>query len=127
MKKIEAIIRPEALDAVKEALRQFGIVGMNVAEIRGRGRQGTMEHSWRDTFYLSDMLPKVQVNIILSERNVQKTVETIARAARTGNEGDGIIFIYPVENAYRIRTGEQGHEAISYPDDVDERRVHQEG
>jgi len=123
-RKIEAIIREEALDPVKDALREIGIVGMNVAEIRGHGRQGGIPLSWRGTSYRMDLIPKIQLNIILSDSNVEKTIEAITKAARTGKEGDGIIFVYPVENVIRIRTGEQGSEALMYPDDIDARRVH---
>ena len=118
-KKIEAIIREEALDPVKDALHEIGIVGMNVFEIRGHGRQGGIPLSWRGTSYRMDLIPKVQINIVLSENNVEKTIDAIIKAARTGKEGDGIIFIYPVEDVVRIRTGERGHEAIMYPDDID--------
>jgi nitrogen regulatory protein P-II 1 len=121
-KKIEAFIREEALDAVKEALQTIGIVGMNVHEVRGHGRQGGIELSWRGTSYQMDLLPKMQVNIILSDHNVEKAVETIIKAARTGKTGDGLIFIYPVEDVIRIRTGERGKEALQYPDDIDVRR-----
>jgi nitrogen regulatory protein P-II 1 len=120
-KKIEAIIREDALDKVKEALRELGIFGMNVFEIRGHGRQGGVDMSWRGTTYKMDLLPKIQLNIILSDHNVEKTVEAIAKAARTGKEGDGIIFLYPVEDVIRIRTGERGHDALRYPGDIDER------
>jgi nitrogen regulatory protein P-II 1 len=122
-KKIEAIIREEALDAVKQALTEIGILGMNVFEIRGHGRQGSTDHSWRYTYVHENMLPKIQINIILSEHNVDKTIETISKAARTGHEGDGIIFIYPVEDVVRIRTGERGKTALAYPGDIDERRT----
>ena len=122
-RKIEAIIREEALDTVREALSKIGIVGMNVFEIRGHGRLGSQEHSWRYTYLHKDMLPKIQLNIILSEHNVERTVEAIMQAARTGKEGDGIIFIYPVEDVVRVRTGERGREALSYPDDIDARRT----
>ena len=121
-RKIEAIIREEALDKVREALADIGIVGMNVFEIRGHGRLGSQEHSWRYTYLHKDMLPKIQLNIILSEHNVEPTVEAIMKAARTGREGDGIIFVYPVQDVVRIRTGERGGEALSYPDDIDARR-----
>jgi len=120
-KKIEAIIRENALDAVKDALREIGIVGMNVFEIRGHGRQGGVDLSWRGTTYKMDLLPKIQLNIVLSDHNVEKTVEAISRAAREGKEGDGIIFIYPVEDVVRIRTGERGHDALRYPNDIDTR------
>jgi nitrogen regulatory protein P-II 1 len=122
IKKIEAIIREEALDTVKDALRAVGIVGMNVVEVRGHGRQGGVNLQWRGTAYQMDMIPKIMVSIILSERNVEKTVETITKAARTGKEGDGIIFIYPVDDVVRIRTGERGGEALAYQDDIDQKK-----
>ncbi len=121
-KKIEAIIREEALQNVKDALREIGIVGLNVHEVHGHGRQGGIELSWRGTSYQMDLLPKIQVNIVLSDHNVDRTVEAIIKAARTGKEGDGIIFIYPVENVIRIRTGESGSEALKYKGDIDERK-----
>ena len=120
-RKIEAIIREETLDTVKDALHEIGIVGMNVFEIRGHGRQGGIPLSWRGTSYKMDLIPKVQLNIVLSDHNVQKAVDAITKAARTGAEGDGIIFIYPVEDVVRIRTGERGHDAIMYPGDIDTR------
>jgi len=122
MKKLEVFIREEALDAVKNALQAIGIVGMNVFEVRGHGRQGGVELSWRGTSYHMDLLPKMQVNIILSDHNVEKAIETITSAARTGKEGDGLIIVYPVEDVVRIRTGERGREALMYPDDIDVRR-----
>jgi nitrogen regulatory protein P-II 1 len=120
-RKIEAILREESLDPVKDALHEIGIVGMNVFEIRGHGRQGGIEMSWRGASYRMDLIPKIQLNIILSDHNVEKAIEAIAKAARTGKEGDGIIFVYPVEDVVRIRTGERGHDAIMYPDDIDTR------
>ena len=123
-KKIEVIIREEALDPVKDALRAIGIVGMNVIEVRGHGREGGIELSWRGTSYHMDLLPKIQINVVLSDDNVEKTIEAITQAAWTGSEGDGIIFIYPVDDVIRIRTGERGHDALIYPDDIDERREH---
>jgi nitrogen regulatory protein P-II 1 len=120
IKKIEAIIREEALDTVKDALRAVGIVGMNVVEVRGHGRQGGVSLQWRGTAYQMDMIPKIMISVVLSDRNVEKTVETIIAAARTGKEGDGIIFVYPVEDVVRIRTGERGGEALAYRDDIDQ-------
>ena len=122
-KKIEVIIREEALDPVKDALRAIGIVGMNVIEVRGHGREGGIELSWRGTSYHMDLIPKIQINIVLSDHNVEKTIDAITQAARTGQEGDGIIFIYPVDDVIRIRTGERGHDALMYPDDIDTRLV----
>jgi nitrogen regulatory protein P-II 1 len=126
-KKIEAIIREEALDPVKDALHAIGIVGMNVFEIRGHGRQGGIPLSWRGTSYSMDLIPKIQLNIILSDNNVDKAIEAITTAAHTGKEGDGIIFVYPVEDVVRVRTGERGHAAITYPDDIDTRSGKKKG
>jgi nitrogen regulatory protein P-II 1 len=122
-KKIEAIIREERFMEVKEALRKIGIVGMSVLEVRGQGRQGGIVLTGRTGAYQIDMLPKIQINIVLSDHNVEKTIETIINAARSGNMGDGIIFIYPVDEVIRIRTGERGHEAIMYENDIDTRKV----
>jgi nitrogen regulatory protein P-II 1 len=120
-KKIEAIIREEKLSDVKEALRRIGIVGMNVIEVKGHGRQGGIVLTGRTGTYQVDMLPKVQINIVLSDHNVEKTIQTIQDAARTGSTGDGIIFIYPVDDVLRISTGERGHDALMYPGDIDSR------
>ena len=122
LKKIEAIIREDKLNDVKEALRQIGIVGLNSFEIRGHGRQGGISLSGRSGTYQVDMLTKMQINIILSEHNLEDTIEAILSAAYTGNPGDGLIFVYPVEEAIRIRTRERGHEAVVYPGDIDERK-----
>ena len=121
-KKIEAIFREEKLIAVKEALSEIGIIGMNVMEVSGHGRQGGIELAGRIGTYKVDLLPRVQLNIILSDHNVQKTIEIIEQAAQTGNIGDGIIFVYPVEEVIRIRTGERGHDALTYAGDIDVRR-----
>lgn len=121
-KKIEAIFREEKLNAVKDALYEIGIVGMNVTEVRGHGRQGGIELAGRTGTYRVDLLPRVQLNIILSDHNVEKTIETIQRAAQTGNIGDGLIFIYPVDEVVRIRTGERGHDALMYEGDIDTRQ-----
>jgi len=120
-KKIEAFIREEKLEDVKQALSDIGIVGMNVIEVHGHGRQGGVTLAWRTGTYKLDMLPRYQLNIVLSDHNVEKTVEAIRQAAFTGEVGDGIIFIYPVEDVIRIRTNERGAEALSYPDDIDGR------
>ena len=121
-KKIEAIIRPEKLNEVKEALHAIGIIGMNVAEIRGHGRQGGIKLNGRNGHYNVDLLPRIQMSIVLSDHNVEKTVETIRASAATGQIGDGLIFIYPVEDVIRIRTGERNREALHYKDDIDEKR-----
>ncbi len=124
LKKIEAIIREDKVNDVREALKQIGILGMNVFEIRGRGRQGGIVLSGRSGSYVVDMLPKMQLNIILSDYNLDQTIAAIVKAAKTGEEGeagDGLIFVLPVEEVVRIRTGERGHEAVMYPGDSDER------
>ena len=120
-KKIEAIVREDKLNDVKQALRDIGIVGLNVSEVRGHGRQGGIALAGRTGTYLVDLLPKVQINVVLSDHNVETTIGTIQKAARTGDEGDGIIFIYPVEEVVRIRTGERGRQALSYQGDIDTR------
>lgn len=122
-KKIEVIIREEKLETVKEALYKLGIVGMNVTDVRGHGRQGGIVLSGRTGTYRVDMLPRVQLNIILSDHNVDKTIDTICKAARTGQQGDGLIFVYPVEDVIRIRTGERGREALTYEGDIDTRQA----
>jgi nitrogen regulatory protein P-II 1 len=121
-KKIEAFIREEKFEDVKKALYDIGIVGMNVVEVHGHGRQGGITLAWRTSTYKVDMLPRYQLNIVLSDHNVEKTVDTICKAARTGQQGDGLIFVYPVEDVIRIRTGERGREALMYPDDIDARQ-----
>jgi nitrogen regulatory protein P-II 1 len=120
-KKIEAIIREEKLNDVKDALRAIGIVGMNISEIRGRGRQGGVELVGRAGSYQVDFLPKLQLNIILRDHEVQRAVTTICRAADTNCQGDGIICVYPVEEVVRIRTRERGSRALTYPRDMDGR------
>jgi len=122
LKKIEAIIREDKLSDVKEALREIGIVGLNVFEIRGHGRQGGITLAGRSGSYQVDMLPKMQVNVILSEQNLDEVLGIILDAAYTGEAGDGLIFVYPVDEAIRIRTRERGHEAVMYPGDIDERK-----
>ena len=121
-KKIEVIFREEKLNDVKQALYDIGIVGMNVIEVRGHGRQGGIELAGRTGTYRVDFLPRVQLNIILSDHNVEQTIETIQRAAQTGKIGDGLIFVYPVEEVIRIRTSEHGHNALTYEGDIDTRQ-----
>jgi nitrogen regulatory protein P-II 1 len=122
LKKIEAIIREDKLNDVKDALHEIGIVGLNVFEIRGHGRQGGITLAGRSGTYQVDMLTKIQVNIILSDRNLDETIEVIRKSAYTGESGDGLIFVVPIEEVIRIRTGERGHEAVMYPGDIDERK-----
>jgi len=121
-KKIEAIIREERLDNVMDALKEIGIVGMNVFEVRGHGRQGGVALAGRAGSYQIDMLPRIQLNIVLSDHNVEKTIEAIRRVATTGRPGDGLIFIYPVDDVVRIRTGERGTDALTYDGDIDQRK-----
>lgn len=123
VKKIEAFIREEKLNEVKQALYDIGIMGMNVVEVRGHGRGGGITLVGRSGTYRVDLLPRVQLNIVLSDRNVEIAVETIRRAAYTGQPGDGIIFVYPVEDVIRIRTNERGQEALMYEGDIDTRGI----
>ena len=112
MKKIEAIIKPFKLDDVKEALTEIGIVGMTVTEVRGFGRQKGHTELYRGSEYTVDFLPKVKIEVVLADDQVDAAVEAIINAAKTGKIGDGKIFITPVEQAIRIRTGETGTDAI---------------
>ncbi len=120
--KIEAIIREELLGEVKDALREIGIVGMNCFEVLGHGRQGGIRLEGRAGSYAVDLLPKMQLNIVLSDHNVARTVEAIRKAAYTGDEGDGMIFVLPVQDVIRIRTDERNGDALSYQDDIDARQ-----
>ena len=112
VKKVEAYIRPERFEDVKEALKKIGGSGMNTVEVHGYGRQGGIELSGRRSTYVIDMLPRIQMNIILGDSEVENTVETIRRSADTGSQGDGIIFIYPVDEVVRINTPEKGADAL---------------
>jgi nitrogen regulatory protein P-II 1 len=112
MKKIEAIIKPFKLDEVKEALHEVGVQGITVAEVKGFGRQKGHTELYRGAEYVVDFLPKVKVEIVIEDNMVEKSLEAISKAASTGRIGDGKIFISPVEDVIRIRTGERGPEAI---------------
>jgi len=112
LKKIEAIIKPFKLEEVKEALDEIGIQGITVSEVKGFGRQKGHTELYRGAEYVVDFLPKIKIEIILSDDVVDKAVEAITSAAKTGRIGDGKIFILPLENVIRIRTGEQGEDAI---------------
>lgn len=112
MKKIEAIIKPFKLDEVKEALQEVGLQGITVTEAKGFGRQKGHTELYRGAEYVVDFLPKVKVEIVLSDELVDKAVEAIRDAAQTGRIGDGKIFISSVEDAIRIRTGETGIDAV---------------
>ena len=112
MKKIEAIIKPFKLDDVKEALFEIGISGITVSEVKGHGRQQGHTELYRGAEYVVDFLPKVKIEIVVKEAEVEKVVNTIMENARTGKIGDGKIFVMPVEKVIRIRTGEEDEEAI---------------
>lgn len=112
MKKIEAIIKPFKLDEVKEALQEVGLQGITVTEAKGFGRQKGHTELYRGAEYVVDFLPKVKVELVLNDEMVEKALEAIQSAAKTGRIGDGKIFISNVEEAIRIRTGETGADAI---------------
>ena len=112
MKKIEAIIKPFKLDEVREALSEIGIMGMTATEVKGFGRQKGHTELYRGAEYIVDFLPKIKLDIIVSDKMVKKVVETITKTAQTGKIGAGKIFIMNVEEAIRIRTGEKGESAI---------------
>ena len=112
MKKIEAIIKPFKLTEVKEALQEIGIQGMTVTEVKGFGRQKGHTEIYRGSEYVVDFLPKVKIEIVLADGQVNPAIETIIKAAKTGKIGDGKIFVFPVENALRIRTEDQGESAV---------------
>ncbi len=112
MKKIEAIIKPFKLDEVKEALHEVGVSGITVIEARGFGRQKGHTELYRGAEYVVDFLPKVKLEVIVADAQVERVVEAIASAARTGRIGDGKIFVVPIESALRIRTGEQNEAAL---------------
>lgn len=112
MKKIEAIIKPFKLDDVIEALTELGIEGVSVSEIRGFGRQKGRTEIYKGAEYVVDFLPKVKIEIIIADELVEPAMQTIQKAAQTGKIGDGKVFVYPVEAAMRIRTGERDDSAI---------------
>jgi nitrogen regulatory protein P-II 1 len=112
MKKIEAIIKPFKLDEVKEALHEVGVTGMTVTEAKGFGRQKGHSEIYRGAEYLIDFLPKIKVEVVLDDGLVERAVQAIEQAARTDRIGDGKIFVLTVEQAIRIRTGEQGPDAV---------------
>ena len=112
MKKIEAVIKPFKLDEVKEALHEIGLQGLTVTEAKGFGRQKGHTELYRGAEYVVDFLPKVKIEVVLDDGMVDRAVEAITQAARTGRIGDGKIFISSVEDVIRIRTGEKGAEAV---------------
>jgi nitrogen regulatory protein P-II 1 len=112
MKKIEAIIKPFKLDEVKAALNAVAVQGMTVTEVRGFGRQKGHKEVYRGAEYIVELVPKIRIELVVPDPTVSKVVETIAKAAKTGKIGDGKIFVTPVEEAIRIRTGERGEGAL---------------
>ena len=112
MKKIEAIVKPHKLDDVKSALTQVGIQGLTVSEVRGFGRQKGHKEQYRGAEYTVDLVPKVKIDIVVSDASAPAVVEAIQRAAKTGEIGDGKIFVSNLEEVYRIRTGEKGESAV---------------
>jgi nitrogen regulatory protein P-II 1 len=112
MKKIEAIIKPCKLDEVKNALHEIGVTGMTVSEVRGFGRQKGHTEVYRGAEYVIDFLPKVKIEVVLDDALMPRAVEAIQQAAKTDKIGDGKIFVFSVEEALRIRTGERGRDAV---------------
>ena len=112
MKKVEAIIKPYKLEDVKEALTDIDVNGMTISEVKGYGRQQGHSELYRGAEYIVDLIPKVKVEVIITEDRVQEVVDTIAKSAHTGKIGDGKIFVSSIEKTIRIRTGEEDEEAI---------------
>ena len=118
MKKIEAIIKPVKLEDVKAALSEIGVQGMTVTEVRGFGRQKGHTEIYRGSEYTVDFVPKVKLEIVIDDARCDQVVHSIAKTANTGKIGDGKIFVLPVEEAVRIRTGERGNEAVATGDAI---------
>ncbi len=112
MKRVEAIIKPFKLDEVKDALAEVGIQGMTVVEVKGFGRTGGKKEVYRGSAYVVDFVPKVKLEIVVQDDQVNAVIDAIERSAKTGRIGDGKIFVLPVDEVIRIRTGEKGEEAI---------------
>lgn len=112
MRKVEAIIKPFKLDEVKEALNEIGIQGITVSEVKGFGRQKGHTELYRGAEYVVDFIPKIKMEIIVADEQVAQVVDTIADAAKTGRIGDGKIFVSPIDDIVRIRTGERGEDAL---------------
>lgn len=112
MKKIEAIIKPFKLDDVKEALNEIGIQGMTITEVKGYGRQKGHKEIYRGAEYVVDFVPKIKIDILVQKERVDAVVDAICKAANTGKIGDGKIFVLPVEQVIRVRTGERGTDAL---------------
>jgi len=114
LKKIEAIIREESLNQVKKALMEAGLNPLTVYPVRGRGKQGCIRYRWSEGEEYYDLLPRVKIEIIVDDEDVDKVIDIIIKSTRRGVPGDGKIFIIPVERVIRIRTGEEGREALGY-------------
>jgi nitrogen regulatory protein P-II 1 len=112
MKKVEAVVRPHLLDAVKTALQDVGIVGMTVTEVKGFGRQKGHTETYRGSEYKVDFLPKVKIEVAVPVEILERVIEAIVKSAKTGKFGDGKVFVTNLEDAVRIRTGERGEEAL---------------
>lgn len=112
MKKVEAIIREEKLEAVKSALEEKGFIGLTVTEVKGRGQQKGLCLQWRVGEYRVDLLPKIKIEVVVNDEDTSTVMDTICRSARTGDIGDGMIFVMPVEDICRVRTGERGEAAL---------------
>jgi nitrogen regulatory protein P-II 1 len=112
MKKVEAIIKPFKLDEVKDALGEIGIQGMTVSEVKGFGRTGGKKEVYRGSAYVVDFVPKVKIELVVSDTQVAQVIESIEKTAKTGRIGDGKVFVVGVEEAVRIRTGERGEDAV---------------
>ncbi len=112
MKRVEAIIKPFKLDEVKDALAEVGIQGMTVTEVKGFGRTGGKKEVYRGSAYVVDFVPKVKIEIVVPDEQVNPVIDAIERSAKTGRIGDGKIFVIPIDDVVRVRTGERGHEAI---------------
>jgi len=112
MKKVEAIVKPFKLDEVREALSEMGVTGLTVSEVKGFGRQKGHTELYRGAEYVVDFLPKIKVELIVADGDVERAIEAIVKAARTGKIGDGKIFVTAVEQVIRIRTGESGESAV---------------
>jgi nitrogen regulatory protein P-II 1 len=112
MKKVEAIIKPFKLDEVKDALGEIGIQGMTVSEVKGFGRTGGKKEVYRGSAYVVDFVPKVKIELVVSDGQVNQVIESIEKTAKTGRIGDGKIFVVTIEEAIRIRTGERGEDAV---------------
>jgi nitrogen regulatory protein P-II 1 len=112
MKKIEAIVRPEKVDEVRRALEKAGYPGLTVTEVEGHGKQKGVTRQWRGESYKVDLLPKVKLEVVVSDKDADRTISAISSAAKTGSVGDGKIFVSDIKDVVRIRTGDRGEEAL---------------